>query len=387
MADSGQRPSVLLITRNFPPLTGGMERLMQHAAQGIAEWAELDIIGPRGCAAAAPAGCEVREVPASLGGFVTRGALAAWSACARRRYDLVIGGSGLAAPILRLLQVRYGVTTAVFVHGLDLVVDNAAYQHLFVPCLRRADLVIANSRNTMALARERGVAQDRLCVVNPGTDIPDLSQLAGRDDFCARHDIPFQQILLFAGRLTRRKGLSRFIEHCLAPIVAAKPQAGLVVVGDNPGDSLNKLGEMGLVLERVAALSLADKVRFLGQVSDAELLAAFAAADLQVFPLLDVPGDVEGFGMVAIEAAACGTPTIAFRSGGVADAIGEGSGKLVTADDYAGLTRTILEQLDAGADHWADSCRAHAEKFGWPHFHQHLHLALGKVLQPRTSGA
>jgi phosphatidylinositol alpha-1,6-mannosyltransferase len=193
-----------------------------------------------------------------------------------------------------------------------------------------------------------------------------------------RYGVPFTNCILFAGRMTLRKGLSRFIEKSLPAVLEAVPDAGVVVVGDNPDQSLNKLGEQRAVVDTVQRLGLQDKVRMLGQVSDAELLAWYAAADVLVFPLIEVPGDVEGFGMVAVEAAACGTPTIAFRAGGVPDAVGQANGRLVDAGRYDMFSSALVATL-AGDRPSEQQCIEHARKFSWENFHRDIQTLLQKL--------
>lgn len=348
---------------------------MQRASEGLSEWVELTIVGSAGCSQHAPHGVEVIEAPATMGKFLLLGGIKAIKACRRTDYDLVIGGSGLVSPILLLLKKIFGLKTAVFIHGLDIVVNNVLYQHIFVPCINRADLIIANSRNTRCLAMERGAPKGAITVINPGTDTPDLVSVLPREAFCKKFDIPFQKIMLFTGRMTRRKGLSGFIANCLPHILESVPNSGLVVVGDNPGDSLNRQGEKAEILELVQDLDLARRVIFLGKVSDKDLLATYAAADVQIFPLIEVSGDVEGFGMVAIEAAACGTPTVAFDLGGVADAIGPDNGTLVTPGDYKAFSAATCDVL-TGAEPDSPRCLAHGRRFSWQRFHRELADAL-----------
>src|SRR5690606_3589327 len=91
---------------------------------------------------------------------------------------------------------------------------------------------------------------------------------------------------------------------------------------------------------------VAGHLRFLGVITDAQLATAYEAADVHIFPVRYIPGDPEGFGMVAIEAAAHGTPTVAFATGGVIDAVASGqSGQLVPPGDYAALAQAALEAL------------------------------------------
>jgi phosphatidylinositol alpha-1,6-mannosyltransferase len=97
-----------------------------------------------------------------------------------------------------------------------------------------------------------------------------------------------------------------------------------------------------------------------------------------VFPVLDLPGDVEGFGMVALEAAAHGVPTVAFAVGGVPDAVADGrTGVLVAPGDYAALAAATLAQLDASnAADVAGQCRDFARGLDWAVFGARLRALL-----------
>ncbi len=364
MKEGETKPRILMVTRNFPPLTGGMERLMQHTAEGISCYADLTIIGPTGCRAYAPPKSTVHEVPFGLLPFLTIGSMIAARACLRKNFDLAIGGSGLAAPTLWILKGLFKLRTAVFIHGLDIVVNNFIYQKAFIPAVRAADLLIANSQSTKALAIERGVAERKITVIHPGTTLPELSSLPPDADFCSRHRIQDKRVVLFTGRITRRKGLSQFITRSLPAIVQAHPDTVLLVVGDSPDQSLNRNGETEHVNKALEDSGLGKNVLFLGKVGDRELTAAYAAADVQVLPLVEVPGDIEGFGMVAIEAAALGTPTVAFSLGGVTDAISPGNGRLVPEGRYDLFSSAVCELFNDSTI-TAESCRKHASDFSW----------------------
>lgn len=377
------RPRILLITRNLPPLTGGMERLLLNAATGIADYAELTVIGPKGCAEHLPPDVTVREAPTGLGPFLAVAAVQVMRLAARP-WDAVLGGSGLTAPLLLLCRAQLRCPTAVLLHGLDVVIDSRIYQALFVWCIRRVDCVIANSNKTRELAQSRGVAPERIVVINPGTSLPPTPEPATSAALRENHGILFKRYLVFVGRLTRRKGLSQFLRHCLPQILREMPDCGLVVVGESPTQSLNRLGEESEVLSAITEENLDDRVRFLGKLSDEDLLTCYADAAVQVFPLVEVPGDVEGFGMVAVEAAACGTPTVAFRLGGVADAISTENGHLLRPGDYQAFAAAVIDVLRTGKPD-ATSCRNFARGFSWEHYHKRLRDALEPLLKKRTT--
>jgi phosphatidyl-myo-inositol dimannoside synthase len=126
-----------------------MERLMLNVASGVAEYAQLTVIGPTGCSRHLPSQVTVLETSEKLVPFLLISTWLSIKACHKESFDVVIGGSGLVAPNLYLLSRLYNCKTTIFLHGLDLVFDSFLYQTIFIPCIRRASRVIANSRNTM----------------------------------------------------------------------------------------------------------------------------------------------------------------------------------------------------------------------------------------------
>ena len=95
-----------------------------------------------------------------------------------------------------------------------------------------------------------------------------------------------------------------------------------------------------------------------------------------MFPVREIPGDPEGFGMVAVEAAAHGLPTIAFATGGVTDAVAEGqSGRLVAPGDYAGFADAVLGALIEREPLRMRSVDF-ARQFAWPKFGSQIRAQL-----------
>jgi len=359
------RQSILVVTRNYPPLTGGMERLMQHTLETLASRFDVTLIGPTGCGEFVPENVTAIECPPAPSSFLALALLRGWRATRKTPFDIVLGGSGLVAPVTSLLSRLARARPVIFVHGLDLVVENAVYQRIFVPFLRRHNLVIANSRNTREIAVEKGCQPDLVRVLNPGTTIPAASVLDARATIRRNLDLNNNKIILFVGRMVRRKGLTEFLEKTWPQIVAAQTDAVLLVVGESPDNALLNDPEEAQRLTKAIQRCDEDTIRFLGAVADEELWNCYAAADALVFPLIRVVGDVEGFGMVAIEAAACGTPTIAFPVGGVVDAVADGvNGLLVPEGDYSAFTDAVVSICKGGSPN-RSVCRGHAEKFSW----------------------
>ncbi|MDN5865436.1 MAG: glycosyltransferase family 4 protein, partial [Gammaproteobacteria bacterium] len=316
--DSMQR--ALLITRNLPPVQGGMERLIGQVAEALCTQYETAIVGPRGarldCRPAAFHGCPLSPPARFLAGAAFR----ARAAARRHHPGLVLAGSGLVAPLARLAARRAGAPYAVYVHGLDIVAPHPIYRRFFLPAIRAADLVIANSRYTAGLAERAGVPKGHIRILHPGVEVPapvpDHAWAASA--FRAQYDLPAGPILFGAGRFTPRKGFADFVTHALPAVLEKLPEAQLVIAGGVPQQAVKRAGNEAEAIRRAAAAAgVAKHVHLIGSPDDAGRARAWAAADGHVFPGRDDPADPEGFGMVALEAAAQGAPTVAFAAGGV----------------------------------------------------------------------
>lgn len=382
MADNAPPPRILHITRNLPPLVGGMERLNWHIADELSRQAQVQVIGPRGAAALKPANTEVSEVPLRpLPRFLLTSAWRALRLARRQRPQIVLAGSGLTAPAAWLAARACGARAMVYVHGLDVAVRHPLYRAIWHPVLRRMDVVVANSHPTMALVRGIGVAPERIRVVPPGVSLPEAPQSPeALRAFRERHGLGDARLLLSIGRLTTRKGLREFVREALPAIISQAPDVLLVVIGDAPTDSLLAGVQSPESIQAEAdAAGIGAHLRFLGVITDPQQLAcAYEAASVHVFPVREIPGDPEGFGMVAIEAAAHGLPTVAFATGGIVDAVADGrSGRLLAPGDYDGLCDAILTVLRDGEGAWRERTQDFARQFVWPRFGASLRTSLG----------
>ena len=349
-----------------------MERLLHHSVDVASDEFNLTLIGPKGSSKYSAAKRTI-ECPATPLLFLVTALLKGLLHCCRYRYRYVIGGNGLMAPLTLIFAKMTGASSVVFVHGLDLVAKSRTYQLMFVPWIVRADIVIANSQNTRRIAVEKGTNEEHTFVLNPGAELPPAETLAQREE--TRRSLGFNDapIVLFVGRLIQRKGLSSFIENSWANILEHSPNAKLVVVGDDPTHAVARdSAERALVRSLVVGHSFEQTISFLGKTDDHELAEHYLAADVLCFPVIDVEGDVEGFGMVAIEAAAYGTPTVAFATGGLTDAVTEGrNGRLIPAGDYGEFALAVLAAAEMDTTGRA-RCREHAEEFCWSRYRKRL---------------
>lgn len=345
-----------------------MERLNQRMSGELARFFAVRVIGPAGAGRHAPTGVTVREAPLRpVWRFLI---VAGWRAIRLARVwqpDVVLAGSGLTAPLALLVARLLGARAAVYVHGLDLVVPHPIYRMLWRPVLRRMDRVVANSRATAALARGIGVVDRRISVVHPGVEIPRCDP-AARARFRSQHGLRDRPVLLSVGRLTRRKGLREFVTDVLPLIVKRRPDVVLVIVGATPRNALYAEGQTPeSILSAAAAAGVRQHSRLLGELTEPALHDAYQGADAYIFPVQDVPGDPEGFGMVAVEAAAHGLPTVAYAVGGVPDAVADGlSGRLVEPGQPERFAAAVLDVLDSPPA--AGPLREFAQRFAWERF-------------------
>lgn len=353
-----------------------MERLLHHLYLELLPEFNVALVGPAGCRNHVQPGTTVSECPLSpVFRFLVYCQWTTYRTALRLRPDLVISGSGVTAPAAVFAARAIGAPALCYLHGLDLVAENRLYQKLFVPTIRKCDVLVVNSSNTARLARDSDLVADRLFVLHPGVLLPPASSQSMKDVFKRRIGTDKSTILLSVGRLTARKGLAEFVAHVMPGLVARRPDLLLVVIGGEPKDALSKSGgEQQRIEEAISTCGLSEHVAMLGTVDDETLEQAYYGSDLMIFPVIDLPGDVEGFGMVAVEAAAHGLPTVAFAAGGVPDAVKHGvSGYLVNPGDYASFGKAItayLHQEDPVI--WRARCLEFASNFSWSSFGREL---------------
>lgn len=318
-------------------------------------------------------GLRKEDLPAQLCA-VTAGVLRAEAAKNEGFYDLVHSHYWLSGQVGWIAQERWGVPLVHTMHTMARVKNlTLAQGDAPEPAIREIgeeQVVIAADRlvaNTHAEAKELielyHADPNRVRVVHPGVDLEVFvpgNQLAARNDL----EVPGDAIvLLFVGRIQPLKAPDVLIEAA-AEILKRSPELrSRLVVAICGGPSGSGLERPDALFTLAEDLGVSDVVRFVPPTNRAELVKWFQAASVCV-----VPSYSESFGLVAIEAQACGTPVVAARVGGLPTAVRDGiSGVLVDGHNAANWANEILNVVtnDELRAKLSVGAIAHASHFGW----------------------
>jgi D-inositol-3-phosphate glycosyltransferase len=229
-----------------------------------------------------------------------------------------------------------------------------------------ADRLVANTPDeARQLVELYGASPGRVKTVSPGVDLSVFRPSAAVPDVRRRLGLaPDAVVLVFAGRIQPLKGPDVVLRAAASLLRLAPELADRLVVVFVGGPSGSEVGAPGRLDGLVSGLGLAGRVRFEPPCPHRELADWYRAATLVL-----VPSHSESFGLVALEAQACGTPVVAAAVGGLRTAVRDGfSGVLVDGHDPEVWAR-VLSRLVASPARLAELSRgalAHASGFGWP---------------------
>ncbi len=315
---------ILFISRAFPPITGGIEN--QNAA--LAEWL------PKHATVRTLANPYGKKFLPFFFPYVTLRALVT-----AHQYDVVLFGDGVLSIVGFLLKKFFPQKKIVsVVHGLDLTYPSPLYQKYWVQkFLPALDGLIAVSVETKNQALQKGLSAEKILVIANGIESEVLVEKHTRTELAEviHQTLSSQSVLFTGGRLIKRKGVAWFIRSVLGSL----PSDTLYVVAGGGPDEQN-------IKQAIAETGLEERVVLLGRVSPEQYSVLLNTIDIFVQPNISVPGDMEGFGIAVIEAAACGRPVIASRLEGLKDAIIEGeNGLLAEPEDAHAWVAAITKLL------------------------------------------
>lgn len=253
------------------------------------------------------------------------------------------------------LRRRYGEQLRVicYAHGEEITACCSSRQLKFL--MRRAhrivDLMLANSQYTANLLAEH-IDADKVRVVHPGVQLDEFAGAAAAGAALrAKHGWQDRTVVLTIGRLDPRKNHAAVIGAA-----AQLPQVTYVIAGE--GREMDRLKK-----------TAGKNVVFMGAVDNATRIALFGACDFFAMPAIQDGTDVEGFGMVFLEAAACGKPSVCGSAGGQPDAVVDGQTGIIVDGTDAGQVNRAIAKLATDNELRArlgDAARQRAADFDWP---------------------
>jgi glycosyltransferase involved in cell wall biosynthesis len=345
--------------------SGGIAQFNRNLLEAVAahddvELRTLALFGDGSADAPPRVGFEVPS-PARKAGF----ALAAVAAAATRRPDLILNGTVGFGPLV--LPLKLGVRARLWTtsHGVDVWqpgprLDNAG--------LRRSEMVTTVSRYTrQRLCAWSRIPVERVRVLHNTVDLIRFTPGPAPDALVERYGVRGKKVLLTVGRLAsteRYKGHDRVIP--LLPEVHRRAGPIHYVIAGS-GDDMERLRSLA------RHCGAADLVTFAGFVPDDQLRDHYRMADVFV-----MPSTGEGFGIVFLEAMACGCPVIAGNRDGSVDALANGElGRLVDPDAPEQLSAALVATLEAGRRH--DRAVPGVERFALPRFNERVSELLAEV--------
>jgi phosphatidyl-myo-inositol dimannoside synthase len=345
--------SILLVTDVFPPAIGGSGRWLWEIYRRLPRSRVVVVAGEDLRQEAFDRTHDLRIVRASLAhpswGLLHFGTLRRQFRLVRRlralirseRISTVHAGKCLPEGLTALgLKVLSGTHYMVYVHGEELKISMGSRELAWLSrrVLSGAMYLVANSANTARILREDwGVPAANVVVIHPGVDSGRFAPCARSPEVRADLGWGDRPVILTVGRLQKRKGHDRMIEAVTA-IRTSLPGILYAVLGD---------GEERPALQAlVSRMGLDDHVQFLGERDETTLLRAYQQCDLFILPNRQAGHDIEGFGMVLVEAQSCGKPVVAGASGGTAETLKDAeTGLVVDCEDPARIAAAVLEIL------------------------------------------
>ncbi len=338
----------LFVTLDYPPAHGGVARYYHNL---IRRWdpAQVTVLAP--LAAESQAFDQCQECKVVRRQFLFNSPLL-WPKWIRLVFELfriiqeekievllvgqVLPVGSAAYIVNRFRKIPY----IIFTHGLDITYPQAypRKKRMMLRVLAGAHQVVANSEYTKKELIKLGIPQDKIVVLTPGCNMVGRSVSEGRlDSIKNKYHLAGSRILLTVSRLKERKGHDMVIK-ALAQLKDKLSDLKYVVVGS---------GEYESALRSLAdKLGVADRVVFVGSVSDEDLPAYYQLADVFIMPSRELSNrDVEGFGIVYLEANSFAIPVVGGHSGGVGEAIVDGQTGLLVDPNCLEDIATAINRL------------------------------------------
>lgn len=355
MSDASSALRILIVTQDFFPETGGIQAYMLELARHFrAGGHHVGIVCPGTAASPSPfpSGVPVTRFRIHSSWLFLPLLLRLPRIIRAGRYDVVVYAQWQSSlPELFMPRARRRHRSLCLAHGRELLTSVLRPFHgpLCRAAFRRADVAIPVSSAIADLLRRIGRPAGRVAIVHPGVDAVRFAPLQppsssgpagathGARDLRTRYGLGDAPVILSIARMVPRKGFDLLI-RAMPRILASVPHAQLVLGGGGPQKP---------ALQALArAHGVDNAVHFVGRVPDETLVDHYRMANVFAMPSRQGPRDVEGFGIVLVEAGACELPVVATRTGGIVDAVADGeTGILVPQEDVTALADALIRYL------------------------------------------
>jgi phosphatidylinositol alpha-1,6-mannosyltransferase len=277
--------------------------------------------------------------------------------------DVVLFSSMVTASLAPLIRQKINVPMVTINHGQDVTTPVGVYQWYVPKVFKALDGVISVSRATRQACIDRGMDPEKGIAIPNGFSPEDFNigicdKIYSRKQFgeLLGLDVSNKKLLLTTGRLVKRKGHAWFIRNVLPKL---NVNTIYVILGDGP--------EREDINRSIVESKSEDRVIMLGRQSDEVLKLAYCASDLFVMPNIIVPGDMEGFGVVMLEANLMGTPVVASDLEGIKDVVNDGkNGYKIPVGDFNSFSLTINNLLSSDFQILSESSKVYVfENFTW----------------------
>ncbi len=235
-----------------------------------------------------------------------------------------------------------GVPYYLFAYGMELTEEKTLkwYKRRNQDFLNAKRVISISKGTTDTLMRMSGVSEDRIWLLYPGIRPENLKKVSLEVFYnvLQKNGLSKQRYILSLCRLVKRKGVDLAL-HAFADIADDFPELFLAIAGDGP--------ELSDLRSLAVKLNLHERVKFLGEVDDITKRSLFQGCEFFIMPNRPIPGDMEGFGIVFLEAAMFGKAVIGGNNGGVPDAVIDGETGLLTdtSNSHQPLTESMLKLL------------------------------------------
>lgn len=253
-----------------------------------------------------------------------------------KKIDHIHIGDALLAPLGLLLKNFFRVKTSITVAGLDILFNFPGYQLIIPKCVAQLDKIICISEATLNECVKRGIPRKKCVVIPCGVYPQEMTMKANRKDLTkiiGANSIN-KKVLITVGRLVKRKGVYWFIENVFSRL---NNNYFYVVIGSGP--------EKERIQKLIKKLHLENRIFLLGKISDEKLKIIYSTTDLFIMPNIKIDNNMEGFGIVAIEASATGLPVIASDMEGISSAVIDGkTGYLLESQNTEQFIQTLTRR-------------------------------------------